>query len=312
MKSKIYKILLVVMMFFIGISGVSADDCNMYENFEIAFKAAAAVEQNYYYSAVFDSESQKTNSNSLEDLYKKYFDGVKYTTPYSKTDLENLALVIIGEEGPNYSITAFIRKLLIQVNICGGEISSFTCSDQDYQFGSLTLNSRNFANNLSSYDNLTSVVRAIREQTEEISKKCGTNDKYVAAYDKVYEGYSNFCSYLESHKGVQYYVTMIIRIVTYVSLGLAVILGTLDFIKAITSGDDAALKKAFQTFCKRLAAVVVIFLTYLIVQIFMGLITSIPNYDVSQFEICKDLQVGALNRDTNQNSNSGQQNQNGQ
>lgn len=46
--------------------------------------------------------------------------------------------------------------------------------------------------------------------------------------------------------------------IRWIALALAIVLGILDFFKAITGGKDDALKKAGQTFAKRIIAVAIL------------------------------------------------------
>lgn len=50
------------------------------------------------------------------------------------------------------------------------------------------------------------------------------------------------------------------NMIKWIALALAIVLGMLDFFKAITGGKDDALSKAAQKFIKRLIAVVILFI----------------------------------------------------
>ena len=144
---------------------------------------------------------------------------------------------------------------------------------------------------LSSFSDLDSILGGMNKQVRYIAKVCGPKyeHKHADTNELINSGFSDICSFLSSKSGVQYYVKMILRILKYISLALALILSTLEFIKAITSHDDAALTKAFQSLMKRLAAVVVIFVVTVIVQLFLGLITAIPGVEANQLQTCNIL-----------------------
>ncbi len=54
--------------------------------------------------------------------------------------------------------------------------------------------------------------------------------------------------------------------VKWVALAIGIVLGILDFFKAITSGKDDSLKKAGQNFAKRLIAIVILFILPLLLD----------------------------------------------
>ena len=289
MKNNLNKILVILIVFFIGIVGVKADDTDycddIYPKFETAYKALTAITEHYYMSAALDPDQLPSNSD-LDELYRKYkIDSSLYT----KEDLRRLY-----SESAKDNVTSFeiVIMLFEQVKLVSDKNSIPT---EDYKIGTGSININQTVDILSAYESLATILGGVNKQTDYIAKVCSAagNIKYKSQYEETKEvlgvGFNNICDYLDKHAGVKYYVKTILRIVTYVSLALALVLCTMDFIKAITSHDDAALTKAFQTAVKRIVAVVVIFLTTMIVQLFMGLITSIPNYDASQFEICDDF-----------------------
>lgn len=67
-----------------------------------------------------------------------------------------------------------------------------------------------------------------------------------------------------------YWVQQVLNILRYVAIIVLIILSSIDFIKAIASGDADALKKATTTFGKRLIYCVLIFLTPTIVNFLLG------------------------------------------
>ena len=70
----------------------------------------------------------------------------------------------------------------------------------------------------------------------------------------------------------QKWISISLNFVKYVALVLVVVLGTIDFIKAAGSGEPDAMKKAGQTFIKRVVAVIILFLLPMIVELILYLI----------------------------------------
>ena len=71
---------------------------------------------------------------------------------------------------------------------------------------------------------------------------------------------------------VRKWISISLNFVKYVALVLVVVLGTIDFIKAAGSGEPDAMKKAGQTFIKRVVAVIILFLLPMIVELILHLI----------------------------------------
>mgnify|MGYP004659750713 CR=1 FL=1 len=71
---------------------------------------------------------------------------------------------------------------------------------------------------------------------------------------------------------VRKWISISLNFVKYVALVLVVVLGTIDFIKAAGSGEPDAMKKAGQTFIKRVIAVIILFLLPMIVELILHLI----------------------------------------
>ena len=71
---------------------------------------------------------------------------------------------------------------------------------------------------------------------------------------------------------VRKWISISLNFVKYVALVLVVVLGTIDFIKAAGSGEPDAMKKAGQTFIKRVVAVIILFLLPMIVELILYLI----------------------------------------
>ena len=71
---------------------------------------------------------------------------------------------------------------------------------------------------------------------------------------------------------IKKWIINILKIVRYIALALVIVLGALDFMKAAGSGEPDQMKKAGQSFLKRVIAVAVLFLLPYIVELVLGLI----------------------------------------
>ncbi len=73
-------------------------------------------------------------------------------------------------------------------------------------------------------------------------------------------------------KEIRNWIRIALNFVKYIALVLVIVLGTIDFIKAAGSGEPDAMKKAGQTFIKRVVAVIILFLLPMIVELILNLI----------------------------------------
>ena len=71
---------------------------------------------------------------------------------------------------------------------------------------------------------------------------------------------------------VKKWIKLAANFVKYVALVLVIVLGTIDFIKAAGSGEPDAIKKAGQSFVKRVIAVIILFLLPMIIDLILNLI----------------------------------------
>lgn len=71
---------------------------------------------------------------------------------------------------------------------------------------------------------------------------------------------------------IRKWINNILNFVRYVALALVIALGALDFMKAAGSGEGDAMKKAGQSFMKRMIAVVILFLLPVIVDFILNMI----------------------------------------
>ena len=80
-------------------------------------------------------------------------------------------------------------------------------------------------------------------------------------------------------KEVQKWIRISLNFVKYIALILVIVLGTIDFIKAAGSGEPDAMKKAGQSFIKRVVAVIILFLLPMIVELILHLINLYGSTD---------------------------------
>lgn len=73
-------------------------------------------------------------------------------------------------------------------------------------------------------------------------------------------------------QAVKEYITQALRLIRWIGLVLMIILGVLDFTKAVASDDQEAVKKAWQKVIKRLIAVIILFLLPMLVELILDLV----------------------------------------
>lgn len=71
---------------------------------------------------------------------------------------------------------------------------------------------------------------------------------------------------------VRKWINISLNVVKYMALVLVIVLGVLDFIKAAGAGEPDSMKKAGQSFIKRLVAVIILFLLPMIIELILNLI----------------------------------------
>lgn len=289
------KILFIVFAFVMGIKGVAADTvgtCNSshYTALEEVYKELSALS---YYHTIYNSsktvneniEIFKTdtamlslfNASQLEKIARDYYHGTYRVSGIVGSS--GLATKIIRDSLPLASscplVDTFLRNITTKV------------SNADH-----TINqNRNTIDYL--WNEVDSLIVSVANQATANNVNgdgLDYNEKYDQFKDTVSISYQNFCDYLNSHKGISYYIEQALNIVTYAALALGIFLGILDFIKAISSQDDAALTKAFQSFIKRVAAIALIFLSGVIVTIIVNIV-AIPGLDRGSV-ICEQFDLG--------------------
>ena len=73
-------------------------------------------------------------------------------------------------------------------------------------------------------------------------------------------------------KVITEYIEQALRVIRWIGLVLMIILGVLDFTKAVASDDQEAVKKAWQKVIKRLIAVIILFLLPMLVELILDLV----------------------------------------
>lgn len=83
------------------------------------------------------------------------------------------------------------------------------------------------------------------------------------------------CVGVDIPNGVYNLVHLVIMIIQIVVPILLIIWGMIDFVKAITSGDDSKIKNGQKTFIQRLIAAVFVFLIVVIVKLIFSVVDSL-------------------------------------
>lgn len=285
------KILFIVFAFVMGIKGVAADTvgtCNSshYTALEEVYKELSALS---YYHTIYNSS--KTVDENIE-IFKT---DTAMLSLFNASQLENIARNyyhrtyrvsgIVGSSG-------LARKLLSASDSCPLVATFLIDITTKVSNADHTINpKRNTIDYL--WNEVDSLIVSVANQLTANNVNgdgLDYNKKYDQFKDDVSISYQNFCDYLNSHKGISYYIEQALNIVTYAALALGIFLGILDFIKAISSQDDAALTKAFQSFIKRVAAIALIFLSGVIVTIIVNIV-AIPGVDRGSV-ICDQFDLG--------------------
>ena len=110
-------------------------------------------------------------------------------------------------------------------------------------------------------DKVTSVQLTINEK-----KSTGVQKEYEYNQGEEVSG----CEVIPD--SIQKWIKILLNFIKYIALVLVIILGTIDFIKAASSGEPDAVKKAGQSFLKRVVAVILLFLLPIIVELILNLI----------------------------------------
>ncbi len=286
---KYKKIFLFLLMFFVGIMNCKAAvDLTIKENKDIVFKEMLKYYRvigmetyyyNYYYAGFPGAESSNDVweaafkaynppgmcQSVARDLYREYESG---------RQSENYTVFVNSVMGCAHMDVAdpAIQEVIRGYMVCGGGIEECVAKRKS----------------------LPSMLRYLEDILHHYKTDSTADDlrDVIASAKVTYE--DGFCSYLNKHAGTRYYITTILQTISYIVIGLAILLGGIDFVEAILSDKDDALTKAFQKFVKRLVAAVLVFFAYLIVRIFMGLVSELPGVDAESAQICTDFEIGEI------------------
>ena len=281
------KIFLIFAIFFAGIINVKAlekeDMKKIYCSFDKTYRLIGALNYYYDFSSGYDSKPDPVKTmNEAIDIYGKPAKGngleiCNFNYSFDDTAINGLYSLFSNGSGiPSASLAQKIREMSNIPDGMGQDLYNYV---NDYYTTTLP-ESKNL-------NEMLGIAQTALLNLADNLKNSDNNyyDLYQQTINQTKIAYSGICDYLSHHQGINYYVKMILQIISYAALAIAVILGSLDFIKAITSQDDAALKKAFQSFVKRIVAVALIFLANVIVQLVLNLVPNLPNYTAEALEL---------------------------
>ena len=253
------KILLAILACFIGIVGVKADN-NELEKLQDDYNKTKGV---YCDIAIL-------NCYDINLLNKTY-------TSNERAAEQCLNQFSRGKCNGHISLTQDRIPYYYERGQVGGSLGyslfrEWKFADNKYETSISSLNAPNEYFNWSS--KLKSAQAIMETAAKNLDQAVGSNSYVSDAEDMVSSmnsTYASMCEYLRNHQGIRDYVKMVIDIVCYAALAAGIILGIMDFVKAIASHEDAALTKAFQSFMKRVIAIALIFLS----NVFVTLILSV-------------------------------------
>lgn len=141
-------------------------------------------------------------------------------------------------------------------------------------------------NGNTTFDSKLRNAQAALEAAADNADSAWGGDKYKNEVNEILSStkasFNNICDYLDAHQGIKNYIKMIINIVCYGALAAGIILGIMDFVKAIASHEDAALTKAFQSFMKRVIAIALIFLSNVFVTLILNVVQRNEYLDLAR------------------------------
>lgn len=298
---KIAKICLIMIFAFTCMFSVKADEMNNnasraddiasdYAFYERVYRLIGAMSYYHDHAAVFDTSDSKTGEENFGNIWKDAM--AKFGVD---SDASNrLKSAYNSYKSGTATSSVLVRDYFLDIAGSSGlrdEAKLATYQAQLINFDNLPAMFKYSKNWLSAQ------VKTYENLCANANPSCSSTDiktKYENLMDDTTLAYSSICDKLKDSPGIKYYLNTALKLISYAALVLAVVLGSLDFIKAITSHDDAALTKAFQTFVKRLVAVALIFMTYVIVQAVIGLMTSVPGATTDTIELCDEFKMGLI------------------
>ena len=289
---KVKKMLFALLVFLLGMYGVDATNCtiNDYNNLEGVYKDLSALS---YYHIIYDGTKTRSENEEIflnDESMKSLYSGntSRLSALVGRYHEVFLHYGIIGDSG--LAKTLFVDHSLndstcTKINGTGNDKFLTLLSNRVKPDGKINENLNTIDFLWGQVDGL--MYRVIGDIGDEDTI---SDDDYEDFKKRMEIAYEDFCDYLNSHKGISEFIEMALNIVTYAALALGIFLGILDFIKAISSQDDAALTKAFQAFIKRIAAIALIFLSGVIVTIVVNIV---PIWGVNRdATICSQFDLG--------------------
>ena len=102
-----------------------------------------------------------------------------------------------------------------------------------------------------------------------------TDQQYSAGFEQL--GHNTTCNGVEIPYGLPYMISRIIRIIKILVPIILIVLGMIDYGKAVVSGKEDVMKKCSSAFVRRCIAAVLIFLTVALVQFGFGILGDTGN-----------------------------------
>ena len=255
------KILLAILTCFIGIVEVSAATTEEIERLKGEYNKTKGLYCDVGILNCYDinllNKTYKDNETAAEQCLNQFSRG-KCNGHISLNKNKISSYYMLGETGNSLGYT-LSRDWELQ--------------DKDYNTIIGILNVTNYGANWNS--KLKATQATMETAAKNLDQAIGSNSYVSDAEDMVSSmnsTYASMCEYLRNHQGIRDYVKMVIDIVCYAALAAGIILGIMDFVKAIASHEDAALTKAFQSFMKRVIAIALIFLSNVFVTLILGVV----------------------------------------
>jgi len=231
-------------------------------------------------SYVFELHDSIKDQNLLEATKGECPELVFCETPSSLNLLTNYEFMVFGNDldYKKYASTAcgdgHIFGLLDNIN--GKTDGVGTCITYDRMLESLKENYMACKDNRdpetcasylvekSIFEGLCSSVTGYLNYDDECLSRCLNLGKDISEFDKfAYDNSYNDCGFSND---LMKWVRNILRWIKYILPALVILLGILDFIRAIASNSEDEMKKAQQRFIKRLVAAAILFLVPFIIE----------------------------------------------
>lgn len=216
-----------------------------------------------FYNTFYDRLDNLNTGKKIDEEYKQWLE--EYNELYNKLN----SLILDEERGAPYPIAPDCSA-----------ISERAISSDMMRLQTLVENLKSAAKNNMSFNFSDGPYYELDRKITLARANCNLPD-YEEWYDEWYAknfGNGNIdrgtdldtCQIIPDD--IKKWIVNILKIVRYLALALVIVLGSLDFMRAAGSGEPDQMKKAGQTFIKRLIAVIVLFLMPYLVELLLGLI----------------------------------------